>query len=202
MMNTDKMKKISVAALLSLTTMTSVIAPVVLAEQHAHHHSKDIDVASIKAKIAKADKEAESLYKEMDSIQAQVDSIKAAKMGDADKRIPQEVEDLGKQNEAVLSKFYQAVGDKSWSSNQEVKDLVKQSAFSATDKKTLLTYFETVEILEAKLNQTYDAFEQATMTQNDQLRQLTAKIDAIYEKHGVTKDTLAAYYNTMEITAD
>ncbi|MGL6299698.1 hypothetical protein ACR31S_05100 [Streptococcus iniae] len=40
------------------------------------------------------------------------------------------------------------------------------------------------------------------MTQNDQLRQLTAKIDAIYEKHGVTKDTLAAYYNTMEITAD
>lgn len=202
MMKTDKMKKMSVVALLSLTTMTSVIAPVVLAEQNANHQSQDIDVASVKAKITAADKEAESLYQEMDSIQAQVDDIKVATMGDADKRIPQTVEALGKQNEAVLSKFYQIMGDKSWSNNQEVKDLVQHSSLSTTDKKTILTYFETVEILEANLNQAYDAFEQATLTQNDQLRQLTTKIDAIYEKHGVTKETLVAYYSTMSITAD
>lgn len=80
--------------------------------------------------------------------------------------------------------------------------LVQHSSLSTTDKKTILTYFETVEILEANLNQAYDAFEQATLTQNDQLRQLTTKIDAIYEKHGVTKETLVAYYSTMSITAD
>lgn len=200
MANYKKITSLSLLTLLSLATFSATQYSKVYAQDP--ESSSSVNIKTIDGQLAIADKEAEPLYKEMDSIQSQIEGIKNQDYTPTATAISQEIDLLNHQNEALLEKFYQAIGDQSWSSTEEAHQLVSKTNLSASEKEELTAYFNKNEELQAALKENDLLLDQETAQYNAKLAVLTQQADKIYEKHGITKDILAAYYMQTGMRAD
>lgn len=200
MANYKKITSLSLLTLLSLATFSATQYSKVYAQDP--ESSSSVNIKTIDGQLAIADKEAEPLYKEMDSIQSQIEGIKNQDYTPTATAISQEIDLLNHQNEVLLEKFYQTIGDQSWSSTEEAHQLVSKTNLSASEKEELTAYFNKNEELQAALKENDLLLDQETAQYNAKLAILTQQADKIYEKHGITKDILAAYYMQTGMRAD
>ncbi|MGT2844444.1 hypothetical protein ACVRZD_04190 [Streptococcus hongkongensis] len=101
-----------------------------------------------------------------------------------------------------MKRFYLAGSDKSWSSTEEVKDLVQACPLSNEVKVCFISYFNLASAFQDRLNSNYAAFYQTTVEQNLQLKVLNRKAKAIYKKFGITQEKLTVYYSQLDKKAD
>lgn len=197
MIPTKLMKQLSLSALLALGTITCCHRPLVSADQT----SPKAPVA-IETKLKAADKEAQPLYDKMDQLQKAIDTIREEQVGKADKELTAKIDGLFQNHQALLDKFYEAIGDDCWTSAEEAQQLVDKSSLSDKDKSDLTTLFEETGKLEKELDGHYDRLDKATQKENAQLEELDKEIDAIYKKHGISESDLENYYMNQDLPAD
>lgn len=197
MIPTKLMKQLSLSALLALGTITCCHGPLVSADQT----SPKAPVA-IETKLKAADKEAQPLYDKMDQLQKAIDTIREEQVGKADKELTAKIDGLFQNHQALLDKFYEAIGDDCWTSAEEAQQLVDKSSLSDKDKSDLTTLFEETGKLEKELDGHYDRLDKATQKENAQLEELDKEIDAIYKKHGISESDLENYYMNQYLPAD
>ncbi|MGT2958960.1 hypothetical protein A9Q68_08970 [Streptococcus bovimastitidis] len=202
MLSSTRIKSYAVISLFSILALAAGYQSLAYAEQGQDPSQVKVNVKSVEDKLALADKEAEPIYQTMDSLQASIASKKAQNLTPDENSLNQELQKLNEDNSALLSSFRQEMPDKTWSNLEEVKSLVAASHLSANDKKALTTYFEQSINIQNKLDVLYSAFDQSVASEDAQLVSLTAQVDRIYEKFGITKDVLSAYYATTGMPAD
>lgn len=200
MIPTKLMKQLSLSALLTLGTITCCHGPLVSADQTSPKAP-----AAIETKLKAADKEAQPFYDKydkMDQLQKAIDTIREEQVGKADKDLTAKIEGLFQSHQALLNKFYEAIGDDCWTSAEEAQQLVAKSSLSDKDKSDLTTLFEETGKLEKELDGHYDRLDKATQKENAQLEELDKEIDAIYKKHGISESDLENYYMNQDLPAD
>lgn len=202
MLSSTRIKSYALISLFSLLALAAGYQSIAYAEQGQNTSHIKINVKSVEDKLALADKEAEPLYQEMDSLQTSIASKKAQNLTANENSLTKELQKLNDDNSSLLTKFRQEMPDKTWTNLEEVKSLVAASHLSAEDKKALNSYFEQSTSIQNKLDLLYSTFEQSVASEDAQLVSLTAQVDRIYEKFGITKDVLTAYYATTGMPAD
>lgn len=202
MLSSTRIKSYALISLFSLLALAAGYQSIAYAEQDQNTSHIKINVKSVEDKLALADKEAEPLYQEMDSLQTSIASKKAQNLTANENSLTKELQKLNDDNSSLLTKFRQEMPDKTWTNLEEVKSLVAASHLSAEDKKALNSYFEQSTSIQNKLDLLYSTFEQSVASEDAQLVSLTAQVDRIYEKFGITKDVLTAYYATTGMPAD
>lgn len=202
MLSSTRIKSYALISLFSLLALAAGYQSIAYAEQGQNTSHIKINVKSVEDKLALADKEAEPLYQEMDSLQTSIASKKAQNLTANENSLTKELQKLNDDNSSLLTKFRQEMPDKTWTNLEEVKSLVAASHLSAEDKKALNSYFEQSTSIQNKLDLLYSTFEQSVASEDAQLVSLTAQVDRIYEKFGITKDVLSAYYATTGMPAD
>lgn len=200
MVNCKTITSLSLLTLLSLATFSAKQDSKVLAQDS--HSSATISNKPLKKQLALADKEAEPIYQEMARLQRKIEKIKAQHFTPTATAISQEIERLNEHHASLLESFYQEIGDQSWSSKEEALSLVAQSNLTSSEKEALKAYFDQNEELQKILKEKTLRYDQETASYNAQLAILTQKTDKIYEKHGITKDSLATYYAQTGMRAD
>ncbi|GAB6676812.1 chromosome assembly protein [Streptococcus uberis] len=200
MINYKTVTSISLLTLLSLATFSATHQSKVLAQDSNTVASTNLK--TLDSQLAIADKEAEPIYKEMDSIQMNIEKIKANRFKPAEIAIITEIQQLENLNEPLLEKFYQQIGDRIWNTKEEALDLINKTTLSPSEKELLKDYFNKDEVLQKKLKENDLLLDQETAQYNAKLAILTQQADNIYEKHGITKDILAAYYMQTGMEAD
>ncbi|MGT2768556.1 hypothetical protein ACVRY6_06820 [Streptococcus ictaluri] len=121
-------------------------------------------------------------------------ALKEATIGHHEKELTQQLDHLYDQHQALLEKFYDAICDAYWSTSDEAKALVAETNLSEEDKQSLVSYFDQTDKIEKELDKQYEAFDKEVTEQNAQLEALTKEADAIYQKHGISKDALEVFY--------
>lgn len=202
MLSSTRIKSYALISLFSLLALAAGYQSIAYAEQGQNTSHIKINVKSVEDKLALADKEAEPLYQEMDSLQTSIASKKAQNLTANENSLTKELQKLNDDNSSLLTKFRQEMPDKTWTNLEEVKSLVAASHLSAEDKKALNSYFEQSTSIQNKLDLLYSTFEQSVASEDAQLVSLTAQVDRIYEKFGITKDVLTAYYATTGMPDD
>lgn len=202
MLSSTRIKSYALISLFSLLALAAGYQSIAYAEQDQNTSHIKINVKSVEDKLALADKEAEPLYQEMDSLQTSIASKKAQNLTANENSLTKELQKLNDDNSSLLTKFRQEMPDKTWTNLEEVKSLVAASHLSAEDKKALNSYFEQSTSIQNKLDLLYSTFEQSVASEDAQLVSLTAQVDRIYEKFGITKDVLTAYYATTGMPDD
>lgn len=197
MLPTKLMKQLSLSVLLALGTITCCHGPLVSADQTSRKAP-----AAIETKLKAADKEAQPLYDKMDQLQKAIDTIREEQVGKADKDLTAKIDGLFQNHQALLDKFYEAIGDDCWTSAEEAQQLVAKSSLSDKDKTDLTTLFEETGKLEKELDGHYNRLDKATQKENAQLEELDKEIDAIYKKHGISESDLENYYMNQDLPAD
>ncbi|GAA5348960.1 chromosome assembly protein [Streptococcus uberis] len=200
MANYKKITSLSLLTLLSLATFSATQYSKVYAQDP--ESSSSVNIKTIDGQLAIADKEAEPLYKEMDSIQMNIEKIKASRFKPAEIAITTEIQQLENLNETLLEKFYQKIGNRIWNTKEEALNLISETTLSPSEKELLKDYFNKDEVLRKKLKENDLLLDQETAQYNAKLAILTQQADKIYEKHGITKDILAAYYMQTGMEAD
>ncbi|EFR43651.1 hypothetical protein [Streptococcus pseudoporcinus] len=202
MMNLKYFKSLSLITLLSLSAFAGTYQAKTYADDTTHSSSLNINVKSVEKKLADADKEAEPIYSKMDKIQKRIKTIRADKLTSYEKSLTKKINTLNEKHQQLLETFYSQLGDKRWHSKTEALDLVSKSNLSHSDKSQLNSYFKDYYTYQRELNQKYHNFKKLTRSQENKLKTLTQKADAIYKKHGITKDILKAYYAQKGMKAD
>lgn len=194
MLHSKKIHSLSLIAVLSLATYTSLQPNHVTAEQSQKTSTVHMSQKTIEHKLKVADKEAAPLYAKIDHIQRHIEVKKAKDLKVIELYINKDINQLEKQNKRLLTKFYTSIDNQTWDSTSEVKKLIDKTNLSTNEKDRLKLYFEQRAYLETRLNDRYQKFDNSIENQNKELKILTSKIEKIYQKHGITKEVLKTYY--------
>lgn len=202
MLHSKKIHSLSLIAVLSLATYTSLQPNHVAAEQSQKTSTVHMSQKTIEHKLKVADKEAAPLYAKIDHIQRHIEVKKAKDLKVIELYINKDINQLEKQNKHLLTKFYTSIDNQTWDSTSEVKKLIDKTTLSTNEKDRLKLYFEQRAYLETRLNDRYQKFDNSIENQNKELKILTSKIEKIYQKHGITKEVLKTYYAKKTVRAD
>ncbi|GAB6684588.1 hypothetical protein BOVMAS27_15360 [Streptococcus uberis] len=171
MANYKKITSLSLLTLLSLATFSATQYSKVYAQDP--ESSSSVNIKTIDGQLAIADKEAEPLYKEMDSIQMNIEKIKASRFKPTEIAITTEIQQLENLNESLLEKFYQKIGNHIWNTKEEALNLISKTTLSPSEKELLKDYFNKDEVLQKKLKENDLLLDQETAQYNAKLAILT-----------------------------
>ncbi len=173
MLHSKKIHSLSLIAVLSLATYTSLQPNHVTAEQSQKTSTVHMSQKTIEHKLKVADKEAAPLYAKIDHIQRHIEVKKAKDLKVIELYINKDINQLEKQNKRLLTKFYTSIDNQTWDSTSEVKKLIDKTNLSTNEKNRLKLYFEQRAYLETRLNDRYQKFDNSIENQNKELKILT-----------------------------